>query len=315
MSVHVSSAVWRLALPATAKLVLLKLADCANDDGSNAYPSLETVARECGCDVRTVRRTVRNLEERGLLEVEAEATRYTPRRYRVRPESGTPLAPRRADPVSVEGGHHARADGVAGRIVRPHRADPLSSQGGSSVRTGRILCPSRGDPVPPDPSVDPSVDPSKDPSVEPAVGACAPEAAAAGPDGAVDGGVEGEERDVIAQEEVFGAAVEVLSRAGIAVTALLGEEVAAEIEAGSTLGDFEYAALEAGELNVRQFRYVRTILRRLREERAEEPRTATAIVRTNPFERCDCGRIDRAHVRRVCAGLPPVPAALVGVTG
>ena len=124
-----------------------------------------------------------------------------------------------------------------------------------------------------------------------------------------------EDREAAALAEVFGAAVEALSRAGIAVSALLGEEVGAEIEAGATLEDFEAAAREAAVANVRQFRYVRTILRRLREERAEEPRTATAIVRTNPFERCDCGRIDRAHVRRVCAGLPPVPAALVGVTG
>ena len=51
------------------KLVLLKLADQANDDGI-CWPSYETIAEACEVDRRSVMRHVKKLEEEGFLRVE-----------------------------------------------------------------------------------------------------------------------------------------------------------------------------------------------------------------------------------------------------
>lgn len=72
------SAVWEFDLPAKDKLVLLALADCANDEGL-AWPSIATLARKCGCDQRTIQRNLRDLEKRGLFrreEVIGKGCRY-----------------------------------------------------------------------------------------------------------------------------------------------------------------------------------------------------------------------------------------------
>ena len=43
---------WKCAMPSQPmKLVLLKLADCANDDGENIFPSVEHIQTEC--DIRS----------------------------------------------------------------------------------------------------------------------------------------------------------------------------------------------------------------------------------------------------------------------
>ncbi len=85
MSVHVSSLVWRAPLAGNEKLVLLKLADCADDEGGNAYPSVARVARECGVSRRTVQTILKRFVSRGLLIVEAYATggRGKPTRYQI----------------------------------------------------------------------------------------------------------------------------------------------------------------------------------------------------------------------------------------
>ncbi|GAB5502741.1 MAG: hypothetical protein Pyrs2KO_13960 [Pyruvatibacter sp.] len=61
------SLVWRANLKSVEKLVLMKLADHANDDGGNAWPAVELMAAECGCSERSVQRYLRALEERGLI--------------------------------------------------------------------------------------------------------------------------------------------------------------------------------------------------------------------------------------------------------
>lgn len=77
------SQVWELKLPAKDKLVLLAIADCANDEGL-AWPSIATLSRKCGCDPRTIQRHLRALETAKLIETEeivGKGNRYivTPR--------------------------------------------------------------------------------------------------------------------------------------------------------------------------------------------------------------------------------------------
>ncbi len=57
------------------RLVLLAIADTADDDGRNAWPSMSTLARKTRLDIRTVQRVIRRLEGSGQLVVEVAAGR------------------------------------------------------------------------------------------------------------------------------------------------------------------------------------------------------------------------------------------------
>lgn len=68
MSVHVTSWVLRHS-PATLgdRLVLLVLADKADEDGTNAWPSVATIANESRLSERQAQRCLRNLEQTGQI--------------------------------------------------------------------------------------------------------------------------------------------------------------------------------------------------------------------------------------------------------
>lgn len=55
---------WHVALPHADKIVLLALADNANDEGY-CFPSSSTLARKCGMDERSIRRVVDRLVSSG----------------------------------------------------------------------------------------------------------------------------------------------------------------------------------------------------------------------------------------------------------
>lgn len=63
------SAVWELDIPATEKMVLLALADNANDEGL-CWPAIKTIARKCSRSERAVQYAVKALEALGLLKVD-----------------------------------------------------------------------------------------------------------------------------------------------------------------------------------------------------------------------------------------------------
>lgn len=75
--------VWELDLPPGEKLVLLALADQANDAGTQCWPSVETIARRSGQGVRTVRRALASLETQGHLTRDHRTGTST--QYRVHP--------------------------------------------------------------------------------------------------------------------------------------------------------------------------------------------------------------------------------------
>ena len=57
---------WQQRLPPTPKLILMALADAANDAGV-CWPSIPTVASKCCVSIRTVRRVMKMLGERRLM--------------------------------------------------------------------------------------------------------------------------------------------------------------------------------------------------------------------------------------------------------
>lgn len=88
------TAVWDDPLPAGQKLVLLCLADHANDDGSNAWPSVERIGRLCSLSSRAVQYHLRELQRTGRIEVTSAASQHKPTAYRVTPR-GAESAPRK----------------------------------------------------------------------------------------------------------------------------------------------------------------------------------------------------------------------------
>ncbi|TVP84047.1 MAG: helix-turn-helix domain-containing protein [Thioalkalivibrio sp.] len=69
MALRASAWAWSLDLPTTPKLVLLALAEHADDKGV-CWPSQERIARMCGLSVRHLRRVCSELATRGLIGIE-----------------------------------------------------------------------------------------------------------------------------------------------------------------------------------------------------------------------------------------------------
>jgi hypothetical protein len=61
--------VWRTDLPTVEKMVLLVIADHANDEGTQSYPSQATIAKKASISVRTVQRAVNSLVSEGYIRM------------------------------------------------------------------------------------------------------------------------------------------------------------------------------------------------------------------------------------------------------
>lgn len=92
MSIDVLSLVWRARLPeqgrkkdSSAKLVLARLADIANDTGGSIYPSVPRIAGDCDLGERTVQEALRRLQGLGVLLLvrEADCAARESREYRI----------------------------------------------------------------------------------------------------------------------------------------------------------------------------------------------------------------------------------------
>lgn len=100
MSVRVMTQVFHASRAKLAdRLVLLAIADCADDDG-HAWPGLEKIAHKACVSVRTAQRCLRNLEALGELHIELQAGPYTVNRYQILPLRGDNLSPRQIDGVT-----------------------------------------------------------------------------------------------------------------------------------------------------------------------------------------------------------------------
>ena len=115
------SLVWDADLPPMEKLVLLALADCANDEG-HCWPSATTLARKSGQGERTVRRAIQSLvHKRHLTQNQRSGTSAI---YIVHPcQSGTPA---RAAPLPDRPPTPARAAPKPLGTVNPSEANASS---------------------------------------------------------------------------------------------------------------------------------------------------------------------------------------------
>jgi DNA-binding transcriptional ArsR family regulator len=90
MSVKIMSQVWELDIDHSEMIVLLAMADHADDDGQNCYPSNAYLAWKTGYSDRQVRRVLRTLESTGIITRVAheEGGRGLATEYRLNPEKG-----------------------------------------------------------------------------------------------------------------------------------------------------------------------------------------------------------------------------------
>jgi Helix-turn-helix domain len=72
MSIRLMNEIWALDLTPSEKLLLLAMADHANDAGTRVYPSIERLVWKTGLGERTVYRTMRILEGDGIVVKEAQ---------------------------------------------------------------------------------------------------------------------------------------------------------------------------------------------------------------------------------------------------
>lgn len=68
MSVRAIAAAWRVECKPVPKLTLLALADHANDETFECWPSLTHLSRKTNLDRRTVMRALAELEERKVIK-------------------------------------------------------------------------------------------------------------------------------------------------------------------------------------------------------------------------------------------------------
>lgn len=93
MSAKASGRVWDLDLPHNKRLVLLAMADHADHEGRNIYPSLDLIAWKTGYSYRQVRRIVEELKQDGILVLVKPARQQHPATYALDFKAGTAKPP------------------------------------------------------------------------------------------------------------------------------------------------------------------------------------------------------------------------------
>lgn len=92
MSVKIMGQVWELALETSQQIVLLAMADHADHDGRNVFPSTALIAWKTGLSERHTRRVIDQLAEMNILQVAKKRPGMTTI-YHIHCENGTPKQP------------------------------------------------------------------------------------------------------------------------------------------------------------------------------------------------------------------------------
>jgi hypothetical protein len=136
MSVYLSTAAWKAKIDnPTRKLVLLSLADQANDEGWT-WPAMRTIAQRCGVAERTVREHIAMLEVHGILKREQRhdaSGRQTSNLFQIsieelgrRSHTAAPPAETGGGGATPQGGGGATPQGGGGATPPPlnHQYEP-----------------------------------------------------------------------------------------------------------------------------------------------------------------------------------------------
>lgn len=80
MSIALMTDVWKVNIQSAKKMILLALADSANDEGTNCFPSVATIVEKCSMSERAIQGHLQALEKTGLIsrkERSGRSTNYT----------------------------------------------------------------------------------------------------------------------------------------------------------------------------------------------------------------------------------------------
>lgn len=128
MSLQITIVVRQLRLPPPEKAVLLALADRADKDGNDAYPSISTLCHETGYGERTVQKALGKLQkDHRLIAMTAEADygKRRPRTYRILLENITSETATPAPDAPVQDTHpRTRCTGAGDAPVQEVRPTP-----------------------------------------------------------------------------------------------------------------------------------------------------------------------------------------------
>lgn len=113
-----------------SRLVLLVLADYAHDDGSRAYPSVETIGQKARMSSRAVRSALRKLEAERRVEVMGKS-QFGTVVYRVLMEEVS-SSPASAEVHDTEGGK------LTTETMSPSSANPSLNPPGEKAPSGRV---------------------------------------------------------------------------------------------------------------------------------------------------------------------------------
>jgi hypothetical protein len=123
MSTTQTALVWPIQLPMSAKMVLVSLADQANDEGF-CWPSIESLSvRTCMCE-RAVQKALRALEAMGLLQVVERGSSRRTNQYWLRVREWLAAQPKPAALEVDEPFQQAKAAAPEKAPATPHQVHP-----------------------------------------------------------------------------------------------------------------------------------------------------------------------------------------------
>jgi hypothetical protein len=154
MSFKLITEVWQLKLTPTQQQVLLAMADYADDDGRNCFPSQPRLAWKTGLSKSTIVRTIDQLIAMGILKVIRLATNKAPARYEIWLDMGEMKPPYLNDNEDFRDVTMLSQGASRGSTVTP--LDSLGCHGDTS---GGSTVNSRGSMVTPDPIINQSYNP------------------------------------------------------------------------------------------------------------------------------------------------------------
>lgn len=150
MSIQAMTWVWGLeGLDTSQTMVLLALADAANDDGFACWPSQETLARKSRMSVRSVKRHIATLRDAGLIDVEMQSSTRGRMANLYRLHVG---AERDFSALSRQRVKLAPSNSASGEIVdipAKGQIDPLRNDGSNEAPKGTPMTPTKGTRVSP----------------------------------------------------------------------------------------------------------------------------------------------------------------------
>lgn len=153
MSIKLMSQVWEKELNHSEQAILLAMADFADDDGRNCYPSYKRLAWKTGYSERQVARIIKGLCAQGILSIARESTQHQSTHYWIRLDKARNKEPFRVDTMST---------------LEESRVDICDIQGRQMEHPGWTSATSRVDTMSTDPLIEPPIEPSLDPFPLPA---------------------------------------------------------------------------------------------------------------------------------------------------